>query len=159
MFNFGLSQNLSRLCFVAISVSLLLVLSLPAVAEVNSPTLTILDMEEMSQIAGGGSLCKIISTIPSSTAGTCRPDGTRCWGDVQCGDSQYTVILSTEYCQDAQVGHHGCWCRTEGNAWLTYNCKRCTRTDWPFAGQCERRFKGGGGQRLRCDVGNDCIRI
>ena len=54
MFNFGLSQKLSSLLFLSIGVSILLGLSLSAEAAVNSPTLTILDMEEMSQIAGGG---------------------------------------------------------------------------------------------------------
>ena len=61
MFNFGLSQKLSSLLFLSIGVSILLGLSLSAEAAVNSPTLTILDMEEMSQIAGGGSVCKLIS--------------------------------------------------------------------------------------------------
>ena len=161
MFNFGLSQNLSSLCFVAISVSLLLSLSLPAMAAVNSPTLTVLDMEEMSQIAGGGSVCKLISTIPSSRAGQCRPDGSVCFGDLQCGDPQYTEILSTEYCQNAQAGYDGCWCWTDGFAWKTYNCRdeRCQKADWQPAGLCKRKYKGGGGQRLRCDVGNDCIGI
>ena len=159
MLKFGLNQKLWCLFFLSIGVSILLVLSLPAEAAVNAPTLTVLDMEEMSQIAGGGSLCKLISTIPASTAGKCRADGSDCFGDVQCGDSQYTVIRSTEYCQNAQVGHHGCWCRTDGNAWLTYNCKRCTRSDWPFVGQCERRFMGGGGKRIKCARGNDCIGI
>ena len=159
MFNFGLSQTLSSLCFVAISVSILLGLSLSAEAAVNSPTLTVLDMEEMSQIAGGTSVCKIISTVPSSEAGECKDIGSECWGDVQCGDSHYTEILSTEYCQNAQAGYHGCWCRTDGNAWKIYNCKQCYRSDWPFIGQCDRSFKGGGGKRIKCDVGNDCIGI
>lgn len=56
MFKFSLSQKLSSFCFVAICVGILLSLPLRAEAAVNSPTLTVLDMEEMSQIAGGGSL-------------------------------------------------------------------------------------------------------
>ena len=52
MFNFGLSQKLSCMLFLSIFVSVLLGLSLPAEAVVNSPTMTVLDMEEMSQIAG-----------------------------------------------------------------------------------------------------------
>ena len=161
MFNFGLSQTLSSLCFVAISVSILLSLSLPAEAEVNSPTLTVLDMEEMSQIAGGGSVCKDISTIPTSRAGRCRADGSPCLGDVQCGDSHYTEFFSTEYCQNTQAGHDGCWCWTAGNGWKTYNCRdqRCLKDRAQFAGLCKRAFMGGGGKRIKCDVGNDCTGI
>lgn len=157
MLTFGLSQTLSSLCFVAISVSLLLILSLPAVAEVNSPPMTVLDMGEMSQIAGGGSVCKIVKTVQGRGIGRCRPDKSTCLGNAQCGDSNYTIIFSTEYCQNAQTGGHGCWCEPYGRAWRTYNCKYCDiPTDLNRTGQCVRLLIDYGGQRIRCKVGLEC---
>ena len=67
--------KLSRLLFLSIGVSLLLVLSLPAVAAVNSPTLTVLDMEEMSQIAGGSVNCYEIGSTSGGKSGSCKPTG------------------------------------------------------------------------------------
>ena len=67
MFKFGFSQKLASLCFMAVSVTVLLSLNLPAAAAVNSPTLTVLDMEEMSQIAGGTYCYEIDSPGVSSS--------------------------------------------------------------------------------------------
>ncbi len=157
MFKFGFSQKLASLCFMAASAAVLLSLNLCAAAAVNSPTLTILDMEEMSQIAGGRTSCKMILTIPGGLHGSCRPNGSPCAHGMNCGTNPHTVIHSQEYCQTAQTGYDGCWCGIEGNGWAMYNCQVCTKVG--FGGVCSRHYMGGGGGLIRCSVGNDCVGI
>ncbi len=157
MFNFGLSQTLSSLCFVAISVSILLSLSLPAVAEVNSPTLTVLDMEEMSQIAGG-SMCKIIKVLSNSPQGRCAAKGDLCGHYTNCGTNPYIEFNDQHYCQNSNVGFDECSCTTTGAGWLVYNCQNCRKGEKGFAGGCAGKGLpiSGGGRRIRCTVDNSC---
>ena len=151
MFNFGLSQNLSRLYFVAISVSLLLVLSLPAVAEVNSPTLTVLDMEEMSQIAGGSVNCYEIGSTGGGKSGSCKPTGSICPWPSYCGTNPYVEIYGNQYCKIANTGHYDCRCSTHSPAYRMWFCEFCS-LDW----ECTNQYGGQGGSRIRCNLSIRC---
>ena len=157
MCKFSFSPKLASLCVIVISISVLLALNFPAEAKVNSPTMTVLDMEEMSQIAGGGTSCKTRSTISGSLHGDCRPNGSACGHNMNCGTNPYTVIHSQQYCESAPTGYDGCWCETQGNGWDMYNCQVCVKVGQ--LGVCSRQYKGGGGGRIRCSVGNDCVGI
>ena len=117
MFNFGLSQKLWSLFFLSIGVSVLLALSLPAAA-VNSPTLTVLDMEEMSQIAGGSTHCFDIGRTSNSRVGNCRASNSFCLWLSACGTNPYVVTYGQEYCKlGVSPGHHNCTCYVQG-AWV-----------------------------------------
>ena len=148
MCRFSFSQKLASLCVIAISISVLLVLNFPAEAEVNSPTVTILDMEEMSQIAGG--TCKKRLSTSSSTSGSCRPNHSPCGIGADCGTNPYTIMFSQQYCQNATKGYDECWCQTVGQGWQMYNCQQC------LASYCIRAYAGSGGDRIECTVSTRC---
>ena len=149
MFNFGLIQNLSRLFFLSIGVSLLLILSVPTAAAVNSPTLTVLDMGEMSQIAGG-TYCYEIDSPGVSYSGTCR-HGRYCQSHVACGTNPSTIILPNEACViTINEGYHHCHCRASSPGWLVYNCQRCKSF------KCAAEFLYKGGKRSLCNKYTAC---
>ena len=151
MFNFGLSQTLSRLLFLSIGVSLLLVLSVPTAAAVNSPTLTVLDMEEMSQIAGGSVNCYEIGITKGGKSGSCKPTGSICPWPSYCGTNPYVEIYGNQYCKIASTGHYDCRCSTHSPGWKMWYCEFCT-LDW----ECTNAFDGQGGSRLRCNLSIRC---
>ncbi len=153
MLKFGLSQKLSSRLFISISVSILLSLNLPAEATVNSPTLTILDMEEMSQIAGAG--CKQVLSTKGGNSGSCRPDFSPCGRHQDCGTNPYIKIFGQEYCQDASTGYDECWCQDEGHGWQMWNCQNCA-TWYGDVGGCLAQYRGSGGHLIRCTVSTLC---
>ena len=149
MFNFGLSQKLLSLLFFAIFVSVLLGFSLPAEGRVNSPTLTVLDMGEMSQIAGG-TYCYEIDSPGVSYSGTCR-HGIYCLSHVDCGTNPSTIILPNEACViTSDEGYHHCHCRASSPGWLVYNCQRCKSF------KCAGKFLYKGGKRSLCSKYTAC---
>ena len=131
MLKFGFNQRLASLCFMVISVSVLLVFSFPAKTEVASSRLTVLNMEEMSQIAGG-SWCYTVGTV-RGTSMSCQPVGTICATSGRCGG--YTrVRSSTQLCMyPRSLGYLNCSCVNAGTGpmWEDYNCScswfRCRR--------------------------------
>ena len=151
MFKFGFTQKLASLCFVAISVAVLLSLNFPAEAEVNSPTPTVLDMEEMSQIAGGSGHCYKIGRTSGGTTGDCSSDGSICFWPSACGTNPYTYIFPQQYCSPGQSrGHHDCTCYDAGRGWKMYNCQIC------IGNRCKRSYSGSGGSRIECTVSGIC---
>ncbi len=151
MFNFGLSQNLSRVLFLSIGVSLLLVLSVPTAAAVNSPTLTVLDMEEMSQIAGGSVNCYDIGSTKGGESGFCKSTGSICPWPSYCGTTPYVKIYGNQYCKIASTGHYDCRCSTHSPGWKMWYCEFCT-LDY----ECTNAFAGQGGNRIRCNLSIRC---
>ena len=151
MCKFSFSPKLASLCVIAISIGVLLVLNFPAEAEVNSPTLTRLDMEEMSQIAGGQSQCQSRFYWPAqSPSGSCRPNGSSCQSGSQCGSSRYTVYRADEYCDYTPTGYYYCSCGSASPGWDQYDCQRCV------GGVCSRRYRGNGGYRIACQLSRSC---
>ena len=149
MFNFVSSQKLLNLLVLSIAVSILLSLSLPAVAEVNSPTMTVLNMEEMSQIAGG--TCKVVKSTMGGDVGRCESSGTKCSGGLQCGTNPYTIIYCSDYCESViSGGYYECYCDDRRPAWQSYNCQKC----WLFWCNSARGRKGG--VRWDCQTGAYC---
>ena len=153
MFKFGFSQKLASLCFMAVSVAVLLGLNLPAAAAVNSPTLTILDMEEMSQIAGAG--CKQVLSTSGGGSGSCRPDFSPCSRGQDCGTNPYIIIYGQEYCQDASTGYDECWCQVQGHGWQMWNCQNCI-IFYGNVGGCMHSYSGSGGHLIQCTVSTRC---
>jgi len=151
MFKFGLSQKLLRLFFLSIGISMLLGLSLPAESAVNAPTLTVLDMKEMSQIAGGSTKCYSISRVDGGPAGSCRAGGSFCRWPSWCGTNPYMYIYSNQYCVDAEYGYYNCSCNTVSPAWKMWDCHICTNDS-----ECTREFRGQGGERLECSLSIRC---
>ena len=150
MFKFGLSQKLVSLCFVAISVGFLLVLSLPAETEVNSHTLSVLDIEELSQIAGGA-YCYKIGHTGGGSSGWCRPNGSLCASGSMCGSNPYTAIYSSDYCTTTpETGYHECSCRSTTPGWRMYNCRVCSLFN------CSRSYLSSGGSRTVCTGSASC---
>ena len=150
MFNFGLSQKLWSLFFLSIGVSVLLALSLPAAA-VNSPTLTVLDMEEMSQIAGGSTHCFDIGRTSNSRVGNCRASNSFCLWLSACGTNPYVVTYGQEYCKlGVSPGHHNCTCYVQGHGWQMWNCQVC------LGNRCKRDYLGSGGERIECMLSSRC---
>lgn len=151
MFNFGLSQKLFNLLVLSIGVSLLLSLSLPAAAVVSSPTLTVLDMGEMSQIAGGSVNCYKIGSVKGGKSGSCKPTGHICPWPSYCGTDPYVEIYGNQYCEIAGTGYYDCSCSTYTPGWKAWYCEFCT-LDW----ECTKAFGGQGGSRIRCNLSIRC---
>ncbi len=156
MFKFGFSQKLASLCFMAASAAVLLSLNLCAAAAVNSPTLTILDMEEMSQIAGGSTDCYDRGRTNGGTSGSCRATGSFCLWPSWCGTNPYMLIFRHQYCKRANPahanrGHYDCSCYTVSPAWRMWDCHVCA-ADF----ECTRMFLGEGGNRIACTLSTRC---
>ena len=151
MLKFGLSQKLSSLFFISIIVSILLSLNLPAAEAVNSPTMTILDLEEMSQIAGGSTDCYDRGRTGGGNSGSCRAGGSFCLLPSQCGTNPYMYIFGQQYCKRANRGHYDCSCSTVSPAWKMWDCHICTN-DF----ECTRAFLGQGGSRIECTLSTLC---
>lgn len=150
MLKFGLSQKLLSLLFISISVSILLSLNLPAAAAVNSPTLTVLDMGEMSQIAGG-TYCYEIESPKPGKSGSCSPTNSICGSHISCGTNPYVIILPNQGCVTTRhQGHHYCHCSAEEPGWLIYNCQICKLF------KCKPELLDRGGVRSRCNVYTAC---
>ena len=150
MCKFSSSQKLASLCVIAISIGVLLALNFLAEAEVNSPTLTILDVEEMSHIAGGQAYCYRIGSSGGGSSGSCRPSGSSCVSGSQCGSNPYTVRYASQYCYNTVSGYDSCSCTSTIPGWVMYNCQRCT---W-FS--CSRSYIGSGGSRNTCWASGTC---
>lgn len=149
MFKFGLSQKLSSLLFLSIGVSILLGLSLPAEGAVNSPTLTVLDMGEMSQIAGG--TCKEVQDTGGGDVGRCESHGTLCGHGLQCGTNPYTIIYHSQYCKSVTSGgYYACYCAKVIPAWESWNCQKCTLF-W-----CSPKRDSFGGYHWHCTADAYC---
>ena len=148
MCKLSFSQKLASLCVIAVSIGVLLALNFPAEAEVNSSTLTILDVEAMSHIAGG--TCKEIGHTGGSSSGSCRPNGSFCASGSQCGSNPYTTIYSSQYCSDASTGYRECWCNNTTPGWRMYNCQRCIYLT------CLRSYIGSGGSHIVCTGSASC---
>ena len=148
MFRFGFSHKLSSLLLISVTLGVLLCLNLSAEAEENSPTLTVLNVEEMSQIAGG--TCKKIGHTGGSSSGSCRPNGSLCASGSHCGSNPYTTIYSSQYCSDASTGYRECWCNTTTPGWRMYNCQICIYLT------CLRSYIGSGGSHIVCTGSVSC---
>ena len=123
---------------------MLLVFSLPA----ESAVMTVLDMEEMSQIAGGSTRCKEIRSTGGGSVGNCRPNGSFCRHGLDCGTNPYTIIYGSEYCAAVPSGgYYDCWCSTVSPGWKMYNCQICILLN------CIALSRGTGGSRVDCTAG------